>query len=166
MSGYERRWNLEIQGFTKEGFFRVLDQRVLRGVQPGLFLELVAGDGLVGSLGLWLEGQDGWRVEAWEHRKSPALSFQKNRPTTPLHAERLTVWTPSLAAKNPTGISTRGVREAAGVCRAIRKKMIRPVVIGIWNPSRRGIWESRLRPCGYRLEMVWHNLEVYARQTA
>lgn len=161
VTGYERRWGLETEGFTKEGFWQVFQHRLLPEVPSGLWMELQAGNGLVGSLGLWLEGQEGWRVEAWEHRFGPASVFQKNRPSSLFHAGRLTAWTPSLAAKDPAGISTRGVREAAGVCRAIRKKMIHPVLIGLWNPSRRGIWERRLHPLGYRLELVWHNLEFY-----
>ena len=109
-AGYERRWNLELEGFTQEGFFRILNQRVLRGLQPGVFLELVAGDGLVGSLGLWLERlKQGWSVQAWEHRAWPALSFQKNRPSTLLHQARLTSWAfeEMSLPMPPAGIATR-----------------------------------------------------------
>lgn len=161
LAGFERRWDLEGKGFTKTGFFEILQTRYLNGMKPGHFVELAAGDGLVGSLGVWLERIGGWRVEAWEHRKWPSLSFQKNRLSTLVHQERLTEWSQPTAPKDPLGITTRGVREAAGVCRAIRKKRIRPAFIGIWNPSRSGVWERRLRPCGYRLELAYERMEFY-----
>ena len=64
IAGYERRWNLEVEGFTKEGFFRILQRNILAKVRAGDFYELVAGDGQVGSLGIWLErggGDGGWK---------------------------------------------------------------------------------------------------------
>ncbi|NDB96097.1 MAG: hypothetical protein EBZ78_08070 [Verrucomicrobia bacterium] len=160
-AGYERRWGLETRGFTKRGFFGIFRERLLPAKHPGHWVELQVGDGLVGSLGLWLEEEPGHTVEAWEHRKWPALSFQKNRPKSPLHAGRLTSWEGERVSKNPAGVTTRGVREAAGVCRAIRQGRIRPMVVGIWNPGRRWIWEARLRACGYRLEIVYDRMEFY-----
>ena len=56
LAGYERRWGLEDHGFTKEGFFRVFAEKFLRGQKSGCVYELVAGNGLVGSLGVWVEG--------------------------------------------------------------------------------------------------------------
>lgn len=163
-AGYERRWNLEGEGFTQLGFFRILDQRILRGIQPGVFFELVAGDGLVGSLGVWLEEiNGGWQVHAWEHRAWPALAFQKNRPLTVFHPNRLTSWSEQGISlpHDPAGITTRGAREAAGVCRAIRQGRIRPSVLGIWNPRRHRVWEARLRSCGYRLQLIHDRMEFY-----
>lgn len=160
-AGYERRWGLEVHGFTKQGFFEIFRQKLLEGVGPGLWIELQAGDGLVGGLGIWLKQVEGWKVEAWEHRKWPALSFRKNQPSTRLHNERLTDWVEPNAPQDPVVVTTRGVREVSGLCRAVRKKKIRPILVGIWNPTRRGVWESRLRPCGYRLEMVYERMEFY-----
>ena len=161
-AGFERRWDLEGGGFTKEGFFGTFQKRFLRGVMPGRMIELAAGDGLVGSLGLWLEGVDpGWQVEAWESRAIPKASIRRNRPNTHLHGGRLTVWSEMEASLSPVGITTRGAREAAGVCRAIRQGMIRPKFLGLWNPTQRSLWERRLRREGYRLEMVYHRMEFY-----
>lgn len=160
-AGYERRWGFETRGATKRGFFEIFRKRLLKNIPPGLWVELQAGDGLVGSLSVWLEQLEGWKVEAWEHRQWPASCFRKTHPTTAFHQERLTNWADAKAPKNPTGITTRGVREAAGVCRAIREKHIRPAFVGIWNPSRRAIWETRLRSCGYRLELVYERMEFY-----
>ena len=160
-AGYERRWNLETAGFTKEGFFKILQTRLLAGTLPGVWVELQAGDGLVGSLGVWLEKGGKWIVEGWEHREWPARSFRKHRPRTALRTERLTSWKTARKLQNPSGVTTRGIREAAGVCRAIREGKIRPLILGIWNPGRKAVWESRLRPCGYRLELVYERMEFY-----
>ena len=84
LAGYERRWGLERNGFTKEGFFHLFRKRFIQKTHPGIFFELQAGDGLVGSLGLWLERENPpWRVEAWEHRPVPAATFALLRPHTP-----------------------------------------------------------------------------------
>lgn len=161
LAGFERRWGLETEGFTKQGFFRIFSENIVRGVRPGRTVELAAGDGLVGSLGAWLEQVDGWKVDAWEHRPIPQRSIRQHRPKTQLHDGRLTNWSRQETAMSPVGITTRGAREAAGVCRAVRLGLIRPKFIGIWNPTRRPVWERRLRLEGYRLEMVYHRMEFY-----
>lgn len=161
LAGYERGFDLESSGFTKEGFFHIFQRQILVGSFPGRFVELAAGDGWVGSLGAWLEGLEGWTVEAWEHRSVPRDTFRQHRPRTELHSGRLTDWSPHEPVTKPLGITTRGVREAAGVCRAIRRGLIRPRFVGIWNPSRRPVWYRRLDLEGYRLGLVWHNMEFY-----
>lgn len=161
LAGFERRWDLEGKGFTKQGFFEIFQKQFLQGLKPGRFVELAAGDGLVGSLGAWLEPVAGWKVEAWEHRPVPRQSILRHRPPTQLHSGRLTGWSRQEAASDLAGITTRGAREAAGVCRAIRQGLIRPGFLGIWNPTRRSLWERRLRKQGYRLEMVYHRMEFY-----
>ncbi|NCW28397.1 MAG: hypothetical protein EBV83_08925 [Verrucomicrobia bacterium] len=160
-AGYERRWNLEIEGFTKEGFFRILQKNILARVRSGDFYELVAGDGQVGSLGIWLERRGGWRVEAWEHRAYPLAAFRENRTKTKIHGERLTNWGEKERKANPAGITSRGMRESAGICREIRKGGIRPGFVGIWNPSRRPVWMHRLGRAGYRLELIYERMEFY-----
>jgi len=164
-AGYERRWGLETTGFTQEGFVRIFRQHLLAGIPLGLWVELQAGDGLVGSLGVWLERVEGWRVEAWEHREWPARSFRKNRPSVPLYQKRLTNWASgeTMVPLRPVGITARGSREAAAVCRAIRQGRIRPSILGFWNPSRRRVWEARLRRCGYRLQLIHDRTEFYLR---
>jgi hypothetical protein len=162
LGGFERRWNLEKMGFTKEGFFQVFCDRFELPKAPGLLLELAGGDGLVGSLGLWMEiGACGWKTEVWEHRPYVYEQLRKNRPNTEVHKGRLTDWMGDFSGNTPTAITTRGAREASGVCRGIRNKLIRPDWLGIWNPSRRPVWFRRLNKQGYRLELVWQNIEFY-----
>ena len=162
IAGYERRWNLEVEGFTKEGFFRILERNILAKVRAGDFYELVAGDGQVGSLGIWLEsGGGGWRVEAWEHRPHPLEAFRNNRPGTEIHRDRLTTWAEEKRKADPAGITSRGSRESAAICREIRNGRIRPGFVGIWNPTRRPVWMHRLGRAGYRLEMIYERMEFY-----
>jgi hypothetical protein len=162
LAGYERRWGLEDHGFTKEGFFRVFQKKFLRGNRSGRVYELAAGDGLVGSLGVWLEGLgEGWKVEAWEHRATPLASIRKNRPTTEIHEGRLTRWSAEERKKDLVGITTRGAREAAGVCKEICAGQIRPQWVGLWNPSMRSTWFHRLRGAGYELVLVYQRMEFY-----
>jgi hypothetical protein len=116
----------------------------------------------VGSLGIWLErGGGGWRVEAWEHRPHPLAAFRNNRPGTEIHGDRLTTWPEEKRKTNPAGITSRGSRESAGICREIRNGWIRPGFVGIWNPTRRPVWMQRLGRAGYRFEMVYERMEFY-----
>ena len=162
MSGYERRWGLEQEGFCKEGLFKIFHKKLLLGKKGGFFLELRAGDGLVGSLGVWLESFGGeWKVESWEDRPLPLQQLRVHRIRSKILEGRLTRWLSKDLVENPDGITTRGVREASGVCRAIRQSQIRPLWIGIWNPSRRPVWLKRLEKSGYGLELVYDRMEFY-----
>lgn len=134
-------------------------------VQAGDFYELVAGDGQVGSLGIWLERTGGgWRVAAWEHRAHPLVAFRKNRPGTEIHGDRLTTWAKEKGKTDLAGITSRGCRESVGICREIRSGRIRPAFVGIWNPTRRPVWMHRLGRAGYRLEMIYERMEFYRDQ--
>jgi len=165
LAGYERRWDLENRGFTKEEFFKILSAHFALSPSPAWLFELAAGDGLVGSLGLWLEQEkSGWRICAWEHRPKVLAQLRKNRPATEIHEGRLIRWEPIPRRVEIAAVTTRGAREAGGVCRAIRRGTIRPHWLGIWNPSRRPVWYRRLRHERYRLELVWQNIEFYRPQ--
>ena len=162
LAGYERRWGFEKEGFTKEGFFRIFQRRVLSCCRPGVFYELVTGGGLVGSLGVWIEGLGKeWSVEAWEHRSHPLAALRKNRPATEIHGDRLTSWSEKERKAGVVGITTRGAREASGVCREIRANRIRPQWVGLWNPTMRPAWFHRMRSAGYQLELVYQRMEFY-----
>ena len=162
LAGYERRWGLEDQGFTKEGFLKVFHKRFLGGNKAGRLYELVAGDGLVGSLGVWLEGLgEGWSVEAWEHRPVPLFSLKKTRLEAEIHGGRLTKWSAKERKKDLVGITTRGSREATGVCREIRTGQIRPQWVGLWNPTSRPAWFHRMSRVGYQLVLVYQRMEFY-----
>jgi hypothetical protein len=162
LAGYERRWGLETRGFTKAGFVDLFFEKVIADEPAGLFYELQAGDGLVGSLGLWLEKQNPpWRVEAWEHRKNPAEALSIQRPNTLLHKARKTRGLVEEGKKSPAAITIRGSREAAAACRALREGIFRPCWIGIWNPRRHPVWFFRMKKAGFRLELVYERTEFY-----
>jgi len=167
IAGYERRWGLETHGYTKEGFVEIFRRNLLAGPSGGLFFELQAGDGLVGSLGHWLEKENpAWRVEAWEHRRDPAAAFSARRPLTLLHRTRKTKWVAGELNEFPAGITVRGSREASAVCRALREGKFYPKWIGIWNPARRPVWYFRMKKAGFGLEMVYERMEFYRRRKA
>jgi len=162
LAGYERRWGLEDHGFTKEGFFRVFQKRFLVRNKPGRVYELVAGDGLVGSLGVWVQGLGKeWSVEAWEHRPHPLFSLRQTRLQAEIHEGRLTRWSAKERKKDLVGITTRKSREASGVCREIRTGQIRPQWVGLWNPRMRSVWFRRMRSAGYQLVLVYQRIEFY-----
>lgn len=162
LAGYERRWGLEDRGFTKEGFFSVFEEKFLSGKKSGRVYELVAGDGLVGSLGVWIEGLgERWRIDAWEHRPIPLFSLKKTRLETEIHEGHLINWSANERKKDLVGITTRGSREATGVCREIRTGQIRPEWVGLWNPTMRPAWFQRMRSAGYQLELVYQRMEFY-----
>lgn len=104
-------------------------------------------------------------MEAWEHRIHPLAAFRKNRLGTKIHGERLTNWAEKERKAYPVGITSRGVRENAGICREIRNGRIRPGFVGIWNPTRRSVWMHRLGRAGYRLEMIYERMEIYRLRT-
>jgi hypothetical protein len=158
---------LEQEGFTKEGFFRIFRAYFLKGNRSGRVYELVAGDGLVGSLGVWLEGLgDGWSVEAWEHRPFSLRSFIKYRFQTKIHERRLINWSANERKNDLVGITTRGSREATGVCREICAGQIRPQWVGLWNPTMRPTWFHRMRSAGYQLVLVYQRMEFYRKVRA
>lgn len=165
LQGYERRWGLETGGFPKAGFIQACQERLLSGQKPGWFLEIKAGDGIIGSLGYGLEqGPGGWGTAAWEDRPFPAQTFREKRPTTPLFQSKFGLPLPPKVFQRVVGLTVRANREASAVCRVIRKGELVPVVCGIWNPSRRDIWHRRMKLLGYRLELVYQRMEIYKKR--
>ena len=165
--GFSRRWGLERRGFTKEGFFVLFKEKFLADIPPGTFWEFAAGDGLVGSLGVWLERIPGWKVEIWEHRQAPLAYCRTNRPRALIHGGRKAggdLPAGSEAGTSPWGITARSARDAGAVCRALRKRQIQPQLIGLWNPTERSVWASRLKAEGYSLELVYQRMELYRRK--
>jgi len=164
-TGYERRWNLETNGFTKEGFFEILKSNLLKDNPGGLVWELAAGDGRVGSLGLWLESEGKeWRVQAWEHRPAVADSFAKHRPSALLFRGRRVAMNLKEDASNLSVVTIRDSREASGLWKEIQSGRITPRLVGVWNPTCRPVWYHRFLRCGYRLELVYGRMEFYRRK--
>jgi hypothetical protein len=165
LQGYERRWGLETGGFPKEGFIQACQDRLLGAEKPGWFMEIKPGDGIIGSLGYWLEqGTGAWGIAAWEDRPFPAENFRQKRPTAVLFRSKFGLPLPPKVFQRVVGITVRANREASAVCRAIRKGDLAPTVCGIWNPNRRDIWDKRMKLLGYRLELVYQRMEFYKKR--
>jgi hypothetical protein len=89
------------------------------------------------------------------------FSLKETRLDAEIHEERLTRWSAKERKKDLVGVTTRGSREATGVCREIRARQIRPEWVGIWNPTMRPAWFKRMKSAGYQLELVYQRMEFY-----
>jgi len=157
MAGFGRRWNLEVEGWTQEGFSRIFFARVLCGRRRGRILELGAGDGLVGSLGRWLEDHQDWTATCEEPRDLPFAQLKGNRPK----AECIQKMDDSRILRETDLVTCRSGRRCHLVVRLMRKNGFRPRVLGLWNRSRRAAWAQRLRALGYHPILCQDRMEFY-----
>jgi len=133
-----------------------------RGPAGPVLVELAAGDGLVGSPGVWLESE-GVRCFLWEHREIPRREAKRQRPAARVEAGRLLDWRKADLPAEPWLVSSACPRQSARVWQAIREKLIRPAWVVIGNPSGRPVWWLRARQAGYRLAWVYENREYFLR---
>lgn len=157
MAGFGRRWNLEEEGWTQEGFSRIFFERVLGRRRKGRILELGAGDGLVGSLGRWLEEHQGWTATCEEPRDLPLVQLKKNRP----NAECLQKIDTEKILQEVDLLTCRSERPCHRILQLMRKNGFRPRVLGLWNRSRRPLWAQRLRALGYHPILCQDRMEFY-----
>jgi len=153
-------WNAEEEGRTWEGFCRLIWVRLLRRRTGERIIELAAGDGLVGSLGRWLEQHQGWKAECWEAGKIPRQYFSRFRPVAILHAATAAVEFSS----RPAVVFSRSARMNTLLRMEMERSGWNPTVVGLWNKSGRGLWARRMRRLGYRLGLCRDRLEVYQRK--
>jgi len=157
MIGYGRRWRLEESGWTQEGFCQVAWKKLLSQKKAGRILELAAGDGLVGSLGRWLEEHQGWSAECEEAAEEPYRQMKKNRPRAQCFQGLVLL---------PAGriwdvITSRSAMRSAQLLREMRTLGIRPGLVGVWNRSGRSHWAKRLKRMGYRPVLCQDRMEFY-----
>ena len=157
--GHGRRWNAEEEGKTWEGFCRIFWERVLARRQGGIVFELSAGDGLVGSLGNWLETRHGWRAECWEPKEEPAAQLRRHRPASRVHARP-----DEFSHAVPDLVTARSTRSARLTLRQMEAGRWRPAVLAIWNRRGEGHWARRVGPLGYRLVFSLDRFEIYQRK--
>lgn len=157
MIGYRRRWGLEDRGWTQEGFCQVAWEKLLKQKRGGSILELAAGDGLVGSLGRWLEEHHGWKAQCEEQAVVPYRQLKTNRPraTTMQYAESL------FFTKSWDAFTSRSSLRSALFLRVMRVNGYRPGLVGIWNRSGRPSWAKRLERMGYRPVLCQDRMEFY-----
>jgi hypothetical protein len=163
VAGFNRRWDMENRGWTQEDFSKLCWENMLGGKSGGRALELSAGDGLVGSLGRWLESHAGWEVEGWEGRALPRIQLGMFRPRMRLlssHGE----WQKSWDSQAPDLVTSRTHLTNALLIRFLRGANRRPRWVGVWNRSGRGLWAARLGALGYRLELCQDRMEFYSRK--
>jgi len=149
--GFERRCGAEEQGYTMESWLRFIRGRGMTAAPGAVVVELAVGDGLVGSLGAWLEGQNPEvRCFAWEHR---AIAW--------VTEGRLTDWSLATLPARPWIVTSSCSRQTARVWQAVRSGEIHPAWVVVWNPTGRSAWWRRARRVGYRLCWVHANREYY-----
>ncbi len=157
MIGYGRRWGLEERGWTQEGFSRIVWNKLLAQKISGHVLELAAGDGLVGSLGRWLEEHQGWQAECEEPAVEPYRQLKMNRPQAKCFQGMVNL--PSLRFWDV--VISRSAGRSALFLRKMRTSGIRPGLVGIWNRSGRSLWAKRLKRMGYRPVLCQDRMEFY-----
>jgi hypothetical protein len=157
MAGFGRRWNLEAEGWNQEGFCQIFWEKALRKQERGKILELAAGDGLVGSLGRWLEENRGWTAVCEETQTLPLRQLQANRPQA--RCIRLEELRP--ACFDVDCLTSRSGKRTSLIFRMMKKEGVRPRVVGVWNRSRRPLWSRRLRAMGYEPVLCQDRMEFY-----
>lgn len=160
--GFERRNGAEEMGRTQEDWMSFLSAHGVRPEAGAVMVELAAGDGLVGSLGSWLEDEGkGARCFLWEHRLIPFRDAVRLRPLARVMNGRLTNWERADLPGKPWMVSSSCSRQTSLLWKAIRRGSIRPPWLVIWNPTARSVWWRRARRAGYRLRWVHANREYY-----
>lgn len=160
LAGHGRRWDAEEEGRTWEGFCRLVWHKLLDQWKGALIFELAAGDGLVGSLGRWLEKNQGWKAECWETRAVPSAQLRRLRPMSSLHSGKIE---PAISEK-PSVVVSRSSRTNTILWKAIRDGSWNPELVGLWNRSGRDLWFRRMSGLGYRLALCQDRLEIYTRE--
>jgi len=160
--GFERRGGAEEAGRTMEDWVAFLQLHGLVPPAQSVVVELAAGDGLIGSIGAWLEGQGtGVRCFLWDHRPFPIDDAVRQRPGARVAKSRLLDWRRADLPGKPWLVTSCCSRQTSRCWQAIRQGLIRPVWLVIWNPTERSVWWRRARRKGYRLRWVHHNREYY-----
>ena len=145
-----------------ESWLRFLRGRGMTAAPGAVVVELAVGDGLVGSLGAWLEGQNPEvRCFAWEHRAIPLREASLQRPTARVTAGRLLDWNLGELPAKPWLVNSSCNQQTARVWRAVHQGQIHPAWVVVWNPTGRSVWWRRARRAGYRLRWVHANREYY-----
>lgn len=157
MVGYGRRWGLEENGWTQEGFCQVVWEKLLMRKRGGAILELAAGDGLVGSLGRWLEEHQGWDATCEEPAVEPRRQLIKNRP----RAQCFQGLKNFVALRTRDVVTSRSATRSTLLLREMRTSGYRPGLVGIWNRSGRPLWAVRLKQMGYRPVLCQDRMEFY-----
>ncbi len=138
---------------------RVLFHELLAGGKNGLFWELDAGDGAVGSHSLALELFHGWTGWLQEERRIPLERLKKHR-TAQVHAGPLSDWLP---AGSPDLAAAHKVESAAWLCEQVRMGRIAPRVLVFQHPQP----DTRfVRALGgrYRLAFYFHDDEYFVKK--
>lgn len=163
--GFGRRWSCEKRGWTQEGLAHLVWEKLLAKRRGARILECSCGDGLVGCLGWWLEGNAGWSSDCQENRQYPLAQLRRNRAQAGIHPDLVFLQQTVQAGAFPYEVvlchsSTAG----SSLWRLMSKVASGPAVFAIWNRSGRDLWSRRMRKMGYRLALCRDRLELYQKR--
>lgn len=163
--GFGRRWDCEKKGWTQEGFARLVWEKLLEKKSHGRILECSCGDGLVGCLGWWLEGNAGWSSDCQENRPYPLAQLRGNRAQAGIHPDLVFLQQTVQAGAFPYEVVLcRSSTAGSFLWRWMSKVASGPAVFAIWNRSGRDLWSRRMQKMGYRLALCRDRLELYQKR--
>jgi len=137
---------------------RMFWEKFLRPQGGGVFWEVGAGDGVVGSHTLGLEIQYGWSGILWEPTPRPRERAMRMRKCGVLGAgeesERESVTKLDLLAIHRP-------REFSWVWERLTARANRPLWVIVENPEPDPQWTRLLESCGYKKRLFFHDDEYF-----
>jgi len=131
-------------------------RKFLRPEKGGSFLEIGAGDGVVGSHTLGLELHHQWSGSLGEPSPRPRQYAQKIRRCR-IHEFAH----PPVLAESPDLVAIHRPGEFPEIWKSIQASRLRPRWVIVENPLPDHRWARMLEGVGYRLKFFFHDDEYY-----
>jgi len=141
---------------------RVFWKKFLRPRKGGVFWEVGAGDGVVGSHTLGLEIQYGWNGILWEPNPLPRERATRMRKCGVLGAgERIE----RESASQLNLLAIHRPQEFSWIWDRLSARVDQPLWVIVENPEPDPHWTRLLESCGYRKRLFFHDDEYYELKT-
>ena len=132
--------------------------KFLRPKVGGVFWEVGAGDGVVGSHTLGLEIQYGWSGILWEPNPRPRKRATRMRKCGVLGAGKETV---GESVKQLDLLAIHRPLEFSWVWDRLSARVNRPQWVIVENPEPDPQWTRLLESCGYKKRLFFHDDEYF-----
>ena len=140
---------------------RIFWDKFLRPQVGGVFWEVGAGDGVVGSHTLGLEIQYGWSGTLWEPNPGPRGRATRMRKCRVLGAGEETE---QESVKQLDLLAIHRPREFSWVWERLTARANRPLWVIVETPEPDPQWTKLLESCGYKKRLFFHDDEYYELQ--
>ena len=140
---------------------RIFWEKFLHPKMGGVFWEVGAGDGVVGSHTLGLEIQYGWSGVLWEPNPGPRGRATRMRKCGVLGAGKETE---EESVKQLDLLAIHRPREFSWVWDRLSARVNRPLWVIVENPEPDPQWTKLLESCGYKKRLFFHDDEYYELQ--